>query len=43
MNRYREIVHQQTEHGTPKEIFAELAKLEKEIQKGMEELEAMFE
>ena len=35
LNRYKEVVHDDVEHRPPKEILAELAKLEAEIQKGM--------
>jgi type I restriction enzyme M protein len=41
LNRYKEVVHEEVEHSAPKEILAELAKLETEIQKGMKELEGM--
>ena len=41
LNRYKEVVHEPVEHRAPKEILAELAKLETEIQKGMKELEGM--
>jgi type I restriction enzyme M protein len=41
LNRYKEVVHEEVEHQAPKEILAELAKLETEIQKGMKELEGM--
>ena len=42
LNRYKEIVHEEIDHGPPKEIFAELAKLEEEVQRGMKELEGML-
>jgi type I restriction enzyme M protein len=42
LNRYREVVHEAVEHRPPKEILAELAKLEEEIQRGMKELEGML-
>ncbi|MGB8298279.1 MAG: DNA methyltransferase, partial [Polyangia bacterium] len=42
LNRYKEVVHEEVEHRAPKEILAELAKLETEIQKGMKELEGMI-
>lgn len=42
LNRYKEIVHEAVEHRPPKEILAELAKLEEEIQRGMKELEGML-
>ena len=42
LNRYKEVVHETVEHRPPKEILVELAKLEAEIQRGMEELEGML-
>jgi type I restriction enzyme M protein len=42
LNRYKEVVHEAVEHRPPKEILAELAKLEAEIQRGMKELEGML-
>lgn len=42
LNRYKEVEHETVEHRDPKEILAELWKLEDEIQKGMKELEAML-
>ena len=42
LNRYKEVVHKAIEHRPPKEILAELAKLEQEIQQGMKELEGML-
>ena len=42
LNRYKEVVHEAVEHRPPKEILAELAKLEEEIQRGMKELEGML-
>ena len=42
LNRYKEVVHEEVEHQAPKEILADLAKLETEIQKGMKELEGMI-
>jgi type I restriction enzyme M protein len=42
LNRYREVEHEEVEHRDPKEILAELWKLEDEIQKGMKELESML-
>ena len=42
LNRYKEVVHEAVDHRPPKEILAELAKLEDEIQKGMKELEGML-
>jgi len=43
LNRYKEVVHETVEHRPPKEILAELAKLEEEIERGMKELEGMLE
>src|SRR5690606_22454851 len=42
LNHYKEIVHEAVEHRPPKEILAELAKLEEEIQRGMKELEGVL-
>ena len=42
INRYKEVVHEAAEHRPPKEIIAELKKLEKEIADGLTELEAML-
>jgi type I restriction enzyme M protein len=42
LNRYKEIVHEEIVHRAPKEIVAELAKLEDDIQRGLQELEAML-
>jgi type I restriction enzyme M protein len=42
LNRYKEVVHQSVEHRTPKEILADLAKLEDEIQRGLKELAGML-
>ena len=42
LNRYKEVVHEEVVHRPPKEILAELAKLEEEIQQGMKELEGML-
>jgi type I restriction enzyme M protein len=42
LNRYKEVVHEAIEHRPPKEILAELAKLEEEIQRGMKELDGML-
>ncbi len=42
LNRYREVVHQEIEHRAPKEILADLARLEEEIKTGMKELERML-
>ena len=42
LNRYKEVVHEEIEHRAPMEILADLAKLEVEIQRGMNELEGML-
>jgi type I restriction enzyme M protein len=42
LNRYKEVVHEDVAHRPPKEILADLAKLEVEIQQGMKELERML-
>lgn len=41
LNRYKEVVHEEVQHRSPKEIFAELAKIEEQIQRGMKELREM--
>ena len=38
INRYKDVVYEETEHRTPSEIITELDKLENEIQQGMDEL-----
>ena len=42
LNRYKEVVHEEVKHRPPKEILAELWRLEDEIQRGMKELEEML-
>ena len=42
LNRYKEVVHDDVEHRHPKEILADLARLEEEIQQGLRDLEAML-
>jgi type I restriction enzyme M protein len=42
LNRYKEVVHEEIVHRSPKEILAELAKLETEIQQGLKELEGVL-
>ncbi len=42
LNRYKEVLHEAVEHRPPKEILAELANLEEEIQRGMKELDRML-
>ena len=43
INRYKEVVHEATEHLPPKEILKKLAALEAEIQAGMKELEGLLQ
>lgn len=42
LNRYKEIVHEEVEHREPREILAELARIEAEIERGMKELGGML-
>ncbi|MFF0919987.1 N-6 DNA methylase [Rhizobium leguminosarum] len=42
LNRYREVTHEVAEHRSPKEIIAELLRLEDEITEGLKELEAVL-
>jgi type I restriction enzyme M protein len=42
LNRYKEVMHEAVEHRAPKEILADLAKLEEEIHSEMKELEKML-
>ncbi len=42
LSRYKEVVYQESERRAPKEILAELARLEEEIQRAMRELEGML-
>ena len=42
LNRYKEVVHEEVTHRKPQDILAGLAKLEAEIQAGMQELEGML-
>jgi type I restriction enzyme M protein len=42
LNRYKEIVHEESEHRTPGEILDELERIETEIQQGMSELRGML-
>lgn len=42
INRYKEVVHEVVEHRAPKDILADLVKLENEIQRGLKELEGML-
>lgn len=42
LNRYKKVIHEDVAHLPPDEILKNLAKLETEIQQGMEELEGML-
>jgi type I restriction enzyme M protein len=42
LNRYKEVVHDEVAHRAPKEILADLAELEAEIQEKMKELEGII-
>ena len=42
INRYKEVVHEASEHRPPKEIIAELKALEREITEGLDDLEQML-
>ncbi|HXN22415.1 MAG TPA: class I SAM-dependent DNA methyltransferase [Candidatus Dormibacteraeota bacterium] len=42
LNRYKEVVHAEVPHRPPRELLADLAKLETEIQQEMKELEEML-
>jgi type I restriction enzyme M protein len=42
INRYKLVVHENTEHRRPREILASLAELELEIQREIKELEGML-
>jgi type I restriction enzyme M protein len=42
INRYKAVVHENIQHAPPKEILAELAAMEEEIESGLRELEAML-
>jgi type I restriction enzyme M protein len=43
LNRYKEMTREEIEFRAPKQILADLAKLEEEIERGMKELERMLE
>lgn len=42
LNRYKEVVHEEVEHRPPKEILADLWRLEEEIEREMRALEGML-
>jgi type I restriction enzyme M protein len=42
INRYKEVVHDEVEHESPEVILAELASLEDEIQRGLDDFRAML-
>jgi type I restriction enzyme M protein len=41
INRYKEVVYEEVQHVSPKQLLAELAEPEREIEQGMKELEEM--
>jgi type I restriction enzyme M protein len=43
LNRYKEVEHEEVQHRHPKEILADLVKLESEIQLGMKVLGGMLQ
>ena len=42
LNRYKEVVHEEIEHRPPTEIVYGLKRLEREIEAGLQQLEAML-
>jgi len=42
INRYKQIIYDEVKYDPPKVILAEIMKMEKEIQKGLEELDGML-
>lgn len=42
INRYKEVVYEEVQHRAPREIFADLTKLEADIQRRMKDLEEML-
>lgn len=42
LNRYKEVVHEVLDHRPPKSILADVALLEEEIKRGIEELDGML-
>ena len=42
INRYKQIVYDEVKYDKPKDILAEIMQIEKEIQKGLEELDGML-
>jgi type I restriction enzyme M protein len=42
LNRYKEVVHEEVAHRPPKEILAELSKMETQIQQAMKDLERIL-
>jgi type I restriction enzyme M protein len=42
LNRYKQVIHKEVAHVPPKQMLADLAQLEGEIQQGLRELEAML-
>jgi type I restriction enzyme M protein len=42
INRYKEIVYEEVKYDPPKQILAEIMKMEDDIQKGLKELDGML-
>lgn len=42
LNRYKQVVHEEVVHTPPKQLLAELKRLDKEIQTGLDELEELL-
>jgi type I restriction enzyme M protein len=42
LNRYKEVVHEDVLHRSPKEILSDLGRMEAEIQQGLKEIEGML-
>ncbi len=42
LNRYKEVVHEEVHHRPPKEMLADLARMERDIQQGIVELEDLL-
>jgi type I restriction enzyme M protein len=42
LNRYKEVIHEDVEHRAPKDILADLRRLEMEIEQGLKELEGLL-
>ncbi|WP_433687516.1 type I restriction-modification system subunit M [Micromonospora carbonacea] len=42
LNRYKEVLHEEAQHRSPRDILSDLERLESEIQQGVSELKAML-